>query len=158
MATKQLAHSTADNDLKTVLSALETRLATPLMPGELADWLAVVAESWGTAKQQIQHHSKTEHPSQFQQIGSADPELLPRVEQLQAEDAAIEQDCQSLDHLVSRIASHAPKLQPDEEKARHHVKKLVDVGIAFVTRVRKQEVALQTWFVEAFNRDRGAVD
>jgi len=158
MATTQLTQSTADNDLRTALSALETSLATPLISGELADWLAVVADSWATAKQQVQHHSEVEHPSQFQQIGSEDPELLPRVEQLQAEDAAIQQDCQALDHSVSRIASHAPKLETDEEKAQHHIKKLVDEGMAFVTRVRKQEVALQTWFVEAFNRDRGAVD
>jgi hypothetical protein len=38
------------------------------------------------------------------------------------------------------------------------VKKLVDQGMALVTQIRKQEVAIQTWFIEAFNRDRGSVD
>jgi hypothetical protein len=74
------------------------------------------------------------------------------------EDAAIEKDRKTFDQAVSRIATHVPKLEPDEEKAQQHVKKLVDEGMAFVARVRKQEVAIQTWFVEAFNRDRGAGD
>jgi hypothetical protein len=85
-------------------------------------------------------------------------ELLPKVEQLQAEDKAILEECDALDQMVARTTSHAPKLEPDEEKARQHTKVLTDAGIALVTRVRKQETALQTWYVEAFNRDRGAVD
>jgi hypothetical protein len=35
---------------------------------------------------------------------------------------------------------------------------LIDEGLTFIARVRKQATAIQTWFVEAFNRDRGAVD
>jgi len=35
---------------------------------------------------------------------------------------------------------------------------LVDDGIEFITRMRKQEAAVQAWFVEAFTRDRGVAD
>ena len=75
-----------------------------------------------------------------------------------AEDAAIEQDREKLHHTVQRMAEHVPKLAPDEDKAVRHTAKLVDGGVALVARVRKQEVAVQTWYSEAFNRDRGAVD
>jgi hypothetical protein len=155
MATKPLTESAADTELRAALTAFETSLATPLVSGELAKWTETVKSAWEPTSQQVQHHAECDHPSQYEEIGGADPELLPRVEQLQSEDRAIEQDRHSLDQLVTRIASHLPKLEPDEEKAQQHVKKLVDEGIAFITRVRKHEVAIQTWFVEAFNRDRG---
>jgi hypothetical protein len=158
MTTKPLAQSATDTDLKNALSALETSLATPLVSGELSDWLDNAKQTWAKASAQIQDCIEHGHPTQLEQIGNADPELLPRVEQLQAEDAAIEQDRQAFDQAVSRVAVHAPKLEPDEEKAQQHVKKLVDEGMALLARVRKQEVAIQTWFVEAFNRDRGAGD
>jgi hypothetical protein len=49
-------------------------------------------------------------------------------------------------------------MEPDEAKAQPHIQKLVDTSVALVTRVRKQDVALQTWFAEAFNRERGGGD
>jgi hypothetical protein len=158
MPTKRPPQPATEDTLKSALSALETSLATPLVSGELSDWLEAITNSWKTASAALQPYLEHEHRSQLEQIGNADPEMLPRVEQLQAEDCAIERDRQSFDHALSRTAAHLPKLEPDEEKAQQHVKKLIDEGLAFVTRVRKQEVALQTWFVEAFNRDRGAGD
>jgi hypothetical protein len=156
MTTDQRTQSAVDDALKAALSNFETSLATPVVSGELADWLDTLKKSWANASAKIHAAAVRGHASELEQIGSADPELLPRVEQLQAEDAAIEHARQSFDQAMSRIATHAPKLEPDEEKAQQHVRKLVDEGMALVTRVRKQEVAIQTWFVEAFNRDRGA--
>ena len=77
---------------------------------------------------------------------------------MSAEDDAIEQQRELFSTVVHRVTQHVPKLEPDEEKAQKHTKTLVDDGTAFLTRVRKQEAAVQTWYVEAFNRDRGAVD
>jgi hypothetical protein len=150
--------SNSENQLKLALSAFETSLATPVVSGELAEWVDAVQKTWTEASAQIHYEIRHRHPRQYEQISKEDPELLPRVEQLQAEDRAIEEDREKLNHAVSRTAQHVPKLEPDEEKAQQHTKKLVDEGIAFIARVRKQEVAIQTWFVEAFNRDRGAVD
>jgi hypothetical protein len=80
------------------------------------------------------------------------------VELLQAEDLAIQSDQVMLGQLINNTTQQAPKLEPDEGKANDLLKDLIDAGLAFVTRVRKQEVAIQTWFFEAFNRDRGPVD
>jgi hypothetical protein len=128
------------------------------MSGELADWLEALQKTWHEASAQIHYAVKHDHTRQFDQISKQDPELLPRIQQLQAEDQAIEADRESLNQLIDRIATHAPKLEPDEGKAEEHTKNLVDVGLGFVARVRKQEVAIHTWYLEAFNRDRGAVD
>src|SRR5215212_9416873 len=146
------------DELKTALSTFETSLLTPTVSGELATWLEEVQKIWDEASTQIHYHLKHLHPRQFDEMSKQDPELLPKIEQLQAEDEAIEQQRAQLSQLIGRVGQHAPKLEPDEEKAQKYTKSIVDQGTAFLTQVRKQEVAVQTWYVEAFNRDRGAVD
>jgi hypothetical protein len=148
----------SEEDLKLALSEFETNLGTPVVSGELAEWIDAVKKTWDEASAQIHYHLKHLHPRQFEQIGSEDPELLPRVEQLQVEDAAIEDEREKLSTTVKRSAEHVPKLEPDEDKAQQHIKKLIEEGIAFIARVRKHETAIQTWYVEAFTRDRGTVD
>lgn len=145
-------------DLKTVLAEFETDLLTPIVSGGLAGWIDEAKKSWAEASTQIHYCIKHHHPRQFDEIGKQDAELLPRIELLQAEDDAIEQQREQISTAVTRVAEHVPKLEPDEEKAQKYTKALVDEGTAFLIRVRKQEAAVQTWYVEAFNRDGGAVD
>ena len=148
----------AECDLKPALADFETSLVTPIISGELATWAKEVQKTWSEASAQIHYHLKHLHPRQYGEISQQDPELLPRIELLQAEDEAIEQQREQLAQAISRVTQHMPKFEPDEEKAQKHTKILVDDGTAFLVRVRKQEAAVQTWYVEAFNRDRGAVD
>ena len=146
------------DDLKTVLTTFETSLLSPTVSGELATWLGQVQKAWEEASAQIHFHVKHLHPRQYDEISKQDPELLPRIDQLRAEDEAIEQQRELLSQSIGRIGQHVPKMEPDEEKAQKHTKVIIDSGTAFLTQVRKQEVAVQTWYVEAFNRDGGAVD
>src|SRR5689334_7083506 len=148
----------SDDGLKTALTAFETSLLTPTVSGELSSWLEQVQKTWEEASAQIHYHLKHLHPRQYEEIAKQDPELLPRLDQLRAEDDCIEQQRSQLSQSIGRVGQHAPKLEPDEEKAQKYVKSVVDGGTAFLIQVRKQEVAVQTWYVEAFNRDGGAVD
>ena len=150
--------ASAEPDLKVAIDQFETNLVTPIMPGELASWAEQVHSAWTEAATQIQHHVKHLHPRQFEAIAEQDPELLPRVELLKAEDEAIEDHLASFSQAVAQTAEHASKLEPDVEKAQKHIQSLIDDGLSFLARVRKQSVAVQTWYVEAFNRDKGAVD
>src|SRR5947207_16028706 len=145
-------------ELKIALANFETSLVTPIVYGELSAWVEEVEKTWREASAQIHYHIKHLHPRQYDEIAKQDPELLPRIELLKAEDEAIEQQREQFSTTVSRVAQHAPKLEPDEENAQKYTKTLADEGTAFLARIRKQEVAVQTWYVEAFNRDRGAVD
>jgi len=148
----------SQDELNAVLAKFETSLLSPTISGELPSWLEEVQKSWEEASAQIHYYIKHVHPRQYDEIAKQDPELLPRIEQLQAEDEAIEQQRAQLSQSIGRVGQHAPKLEPDEEKAQKYVKTIVDGGTAFLIRVRKLEVAVQTWYVEAFNRDVGAVD
>src|SRR4051794_24307564 len=152
------ATNNSHDDLMAVLTKFETSLLTPTISGELPSWLEEVQKSWEEASAQIHFHIKHLHPRQYDEISRQDPELLPKIEQLQAEDEAIEQQREQLSQSIGRVGQHVLRMEPDEEKAHKHTKAIVDSGTAFLIQVRKQEVAVQTWYVEAFNRDRGAVD
>jgi hypothetical protein len=156
--TETPAHSTPDLELKAALERFETCLLSPILAGELIEWVGETQKSWCDAAAHFREHASELHPRQFKQISKEDPELLPRTEKLQAEDADIEEDVEELDRALRRFAEHAPKFEPDEEKIGRHAQKVIDDGVALVTRIRKQEAAVQTWFIESFNRDRGVAD
>lgn len=153
-----MERTSSESELKTALAALETCLSTPILSGELVAWVAEVKKAWEVASAEIRENVTNLHPTQFEEMAEEDQELLPQIEQLKAEDEAIEADRERIGQMVERDAQHVPKLEPDEAKAQKHVQNLIDDGLAFVQRVRKQEVAVSTWLVEAFNRDRGAGD
>jgi hypothetical protein len=144
--------------LRDALTAFETSVTTPLVSGELSDWIEKVKKTWATLSTQITEQLNNFHPQQYQEISEADAALFRQVELLKAEDEAIAQDREKLNQTMSRMAEHLPKMEPDEAKAQPHVQNLMDQSIALVARVRKQEVAVQTWFAEAFNRERGGGD
>jgi hypothetical protein len=156
--TENLNHTLPDQELKAAIERFEMCLLSPIVAGELIDWVAEIQKTWCDATQQIRQHTSDLHPRQYKQISKEDPELLPRTEKLQAEDAVIEENVEEFDRALRRFAEHAPKFEPDEEKIAHHAQKLIDQGVALVTQVRKQEAAVQTWFMEAFTRDRGVAD
>jgi hypothetical protein len=153
-------HESSDprSDLRIVLADFETALETPIISGDLAAWIDELQQAWEEASAQVHYHVKHLHPRQFDEMAKQDSELLPRIDLLKGEDKAIETQREQISHAIRRVAEHAPRLEPDEEKAQQHTKTLIDDAMAFLARVRKQEVAVQTWYVEAFDRDSGAVD
>ncbi|HEY4233178.1 MAG TPA: hypothetical protein VGM76_07115 [Lacipirellulaceae bacterium] len=145
-------------ELQSSLTELEASLTAPVVPGELPDWIKRVDEVWCHASEQIHHHTTEFHERQYQEIAAQDPELLNCIEHLQLEDQAIDEQRDGVGRTVARVTHHAPSSEPDEQKLRQQTDRLKTDGIALVNRVRTQEAALQTWFIEAFNRDRGVVD
>jgi len=150
--------SNAENELRNALTAFETSVTTPIVSGELANWMQDVQATWSAASTQVHNHINDLHPRQYQEISQEDPSLFQQIELLKAEDEAIERERDKLNRQIAQVAQQIPNLEPDEAKARRHVKHLIDGGVVLVARVRKQEVAVQTWFVEAFDRERGGGD
>jgi hypothetical protein len=152
------AHSDLEHDLKPSLERFENCLITPVMSGELVSWTNEVQSAWAGCVAQVRMHLSELHPRQYKQISKEDPELLPRTEKLQQQDEALDEECEEFDRTLRRFAEHSPTFEPDEEKIAKHVQALIGDGIELVTNVRKQEAAVQTWFIEAFTRDRGVAD
>ncbi len=153
-----MTQSNSETDLREALTSFETSVATPIVSGELPDWADKVQKSWSEVSAQVHYHVKQLHPRQYQEISNEDPALFQQVELLKAEDDAIEQEREKLTQSIARVATHVPKLEPDEGKANNHVQNLINEAMGFIMRARKQEVAVQTWYVEAFNRERGGGD
>lgn len=151
-------HADVEHDLKPALEQLETCLLSPIMSGELVSWSDEVQAAWTEAVERVRYHVRELHPRQYKQISKQDPELLPKTEKLQDADEALEEECEEFGRVLRRFAEHAPKFEPDEEKIAGHVQALVADGVELLTNIRKQEAAVQTWFVEAFTRDSGSGD
>jgi hypothetical protein len=153
-----MIQTNTDSALRDALASFETSITTPVISGELPDWIDKVRKSWSVASTQVKVQAQSLHPQQYDEIADADAALLRQVELMKAEDEAIDKDREKFDQTIARMAEHLPKLEPDEAKAQPHIQNMMDQGIALVTRVRKQEVAVKTWFAEAFNRERGGGD
>ena len=150
--------SDSAHDLHSALEALEASLEAPVVPGELESWIRTVQESWTGMAAILAIELEQRHPEQLDEIASQDDEMLPQVEKLREEDQFIMEQFEEVSRLVQQLADRAPKIEPHEQRADQAVQKLIDDGIGLIVRTRKQEAALKTWFVEAFNRDRGIAD
>jgi hypothetical protein len=147
-----------ESQLKSALEGFEVACLRPIVAGELQSWIEHLKEEWRKASSQIEMHAQQLHPRQYDEIAKQDPELLARIDKLKEEDTVIDAERVKVDQSVTRLAEHLPKLEPDEEKAKVRASTFVDEATAFLARVRKQSVGVQTWYIEAFNRDAGSVD
>ena len=140
------------------LSAFESQLHIPVIPGELQSWAEAAADALSTLAPLIRHQINEHHREQFRDIRSEDAGLAARIDRLEIEDKSVIAELDELQHLCDRLCERAGQIEPDEQRVKHAVNDLINKGISLVLRVRKQEMAIQTWFVEAFSRDRGKVD
>ena len=141
-----------------VLEGLESALEAPVVPGEMESWIRTVQEAWEPVADRLHIEMEVHHPEQLDEIAKQDDEMLPQVEKLREEDRLIMEQFEEVGQWLTQLVERAPKLEPHEQRADQAVQQLVDNGIDLVVRIRKQESALKTWFVEAFNRDRGIAD
>ncbi len=153
-----MTEAPAKAELQTSLQMFETCLETPLIPGELASWSEQLHAACNQAKEHWIQASQVDHPTQFKQIQGEDPEMGTRVQNMQEEDMAIACQFDAVCQDVANFLQRAPLMQEDEGRFKPAMADLVEAGLKLVIRVRTQEQALKTWFLEAFDRDRGAGD
>ncbi|MCE9554024.1 MAG: hypothetical protein K8T91_11700 [Planctomycetes bacterium] len=137
---------------------LEEALEMPLVAGELTAWTSRVAGAARIVHSLLTEHLAQAHRDDYAEIAEQDLEMATCVDNMKAEDAAIRLEFERFMELAGNVAVAATRAEPDElilEKAREH---LVDHGLALVLRIRKQEAAVRTWYIEAFQRDRGVGD
>ncbi len=140
------------------LNDLETQLETPVVPGELRGWLEVAQQTFAALLPALQSYIADRHRSVIELIADQDPGLLTRVEHLKGEDQQIVAELERQLKIATSVSQHSDLWEPDEGRADQAVQKMVDEGLALVIRIRKQEAAINTWFGEAFERDRGVAD
>ncbi len=141
------------------LQNLETSLATPVVSGEMLEWVTTARLACEHVGVLLLRDIPSAHANLYIRIVEADPELNSRVEQLRAADRQL-----ALVDLVGVTASFRNLLdqtrsaEQDEARVRQLREDVVRQAIAFVISARTQETAIGTWFSEAFYRDRGFGD
>lgn len=145
-------------DFDEVLDGLEQQLETPVVPGELESWTGEAQLAMARLAHALRHRVEDVHDEQLAEIAAEDAELVIRVEALRGEDEALLEEVDRLRSRAAKLNEAAPRAEPNERRLGRGVDAFVEEALAFVIRVRKQEVALRTWYQEAFQRDRGVAD
>ncbi len=148
-----------ESPLRDALQAVEKALATPIVEGEMAEWGRAIQQAWDEAAKCIRAAVDVAHRKQMKEIAEADPEMFKRIEQIDAEDREIRRLLDNLASDIPHVIRNLPLAERDPAAlVNEELESLVNDGLAFVSRVRKQEVVVQTWLLEAFNRERGNGD
>jgi hypothetical protein len=147
-----------EHELREALTALETALDTPVISGELKDWVESVHKAFDAATAKLQVQFQQGHRRQFANILQQDLEMARQVEQLKEEDRAILQQMNEVSRELNGLAAVAAAVGRHESRAQEYERQVVRAGQMFIARVRQQETAITTWLMEAFQRDSGTGD
>ena len=140
------------------LVELEEALEMPLVAGELDAWTTRVAKSAQTMHALLTDRLAQAHGADFDEISAQDPDMSTCVENMRTEDTAIRNEFEPFLELANSLSMAVTQVEPDELTLGKARQRLIDVGLALVLRIRKQEAAVRTWYMEAFQRDRGVGD
>lgn len=144
--------------MSAAVERFESCLEEPVVPGELPEWAANAYAACEAVAPHLRHEIDQVHPKLFREIQQEDPSLGTRIEELRQADTELTQRLSDVDHALSELRSAASIAEPDESRIEAQLDAAVKSGLDFVIALRKQETAIATWYVEAFQRDRGVAD
>jgi hypothetical protein len=145
-------------DLNTALTTLETALLTPVVSGELESWATTAQQAAIELDRRLPPYLRSVLHPQYAEIARSDAELLPRVEQLIAEDQNLLLEQSAFCDRINAFAQRAAQVKRDEAQVANERTQLEQEGIGLIVRIKKQRAAADTWLAEANYRDRGPVD
>jgi len=145
-------------DLNATLAALETALLTPVVSGELESWARTAQQAATELERRLPPYLRSVLHPQYAEIARSDAELLPRVEQLIANDQNLLLEQSAFCDRMNAFAQRAVLVKKDEVQIAAERTQLEQEGIGLIVRIKKQRAAADTWLAEANYRDRGSVD
>jgi hypothetical protein len=97
-------------------------------------------------------------PRSYHAILKNNTELAARVEQMKAEDQEVLKDFEKLLAEARDLRATMGDRPMDEKAFEPRRDSMVEQGLAFILRARKQRVAVSTWMSESLRRETGAGD
>jgi hypothetical protein len=146
------------NELFSSLERFEASLETPVVPGEMLDWLETAQQLCREVDSLVRREIDEKHPQTLQEISRQDVSLTPRIDELKANDVELLGKWNEMVQKASALYNKADQAEPNEAKIDSPIKRFGDDALKLVIETRKQESALETWYMEAFDRDRGVAD
>jgi len=147
-----------DEQLRAALDHLEQCMETPVVPGNLQDWLRSCRDYWVDVESTLQSRIDDGHSELLSEIAAQDPELLPRIEKLLEEDMTLSKKSRQLRNDADWLAAGCRQEHANQSKIDDQLQSFRKESLEWVQRIRAQETAIVTWYQEAFNRDRGIAD
>ena len=144
--------------LEETMAKLERALFAPVVAGELKDWLDNVEEAARTFATDWTRHLHTTAHAEYREIARNDAEMLPTVTKMIESDQQLLHDLATFQDELHSLAKQAEEVGWQEGKLAGRQKKLEELGTLLITRIKKQQLAAETWLHEAFYRDRGTKD
>jgi len=142
-----------------LLKNFETALETPIISGELMNWAETANHACEELGKILCSDLQDQHAEVFTRILKEDNEMGSRVERLRGIDQELRNgDLVGVQRSLNLVLERATAVEPDESKLTDQLDKTVAQALTFVIKARTQETAISTWFMEAFNRDRGVGD
>lgn len=141
------------------LTDLETCLATPVVAGELNEWVNNTLRACEKVRSYLLGDVGKIHEDLFKSIIREDVDLSAQVEKLRSVDAQIcHADCDEVVTGLKELQNQSRSARQDEAKVAGAVEKVSERAKNFVVAARGQETAISAWLSEAFNRDLGSGD
>lgn len=148
----------AQNGLLTALAEFEKCLGTPVISGELPSWMQAARQACEKVGAQLQGAAARTHEKLLSEMALEDPDLLPRIDELRATEVELTARQSDLQRHFDQLRDRAEAVEPHEQKLDDQIEQLIEQGLRLVIDVRRHETALTTWYLEAFDRDRGMAD
>jgi hypothetical protein len=140
------------------LKAFEEALVTPFVPGEIDGWLSTTCRAYDALELVLRKRLSHDHPQQLKTIQREDDELSARVDEMRKCDQALLERLDRLAWYIEGLKVRENNGDGETQKLDVSAERMAEEGLKLVIDVRKQEAAINTWFVEAFHRDRGVGD
>jgi hypothetical protein len=150
--------TTQESALHESLGKLESALLSPVIAGELLDWVEAASLSCAEVGTAFAAYARDVLQAQYKEIARSDTELLYRIQQSTAEDQRLEEELQAFCREFQELAQRAPDAQKDELRVEDRRRHLEERGTKLVLAIRKHQLAVNSWLNEAVNRDRGPGD
>ncbi len=146
------------NPLVDTLERLEQQLEVPHISGELNNWASDVVSLLKELEHELQQAVASEHARSFQMIVKSNRNLRSQVDKLAEEDQAILNAFPTLLRQAEQLVNCIREDALAEQQFHEVREKVVQEGLAFVLRARRQQVGVDTWLAEALQRDNGVGD
>jgi len=138
------------------LKNFETTLETPVVSGELMNWAETANHACEELGEILCNELQDKHAELLSRIVKENDEMGSRVESLRAIDKELRNtDWIGVQRSLNLLLERASAAEADKSKLTEQLDKTVEQALAFVIKARTQETAIRTWFMEAFNRERG---
>lgn len=147
-----------EQEFRNARERLQQQLQATPGSGKLAKWAGDVREAALGLQPLLVETFENKHKALFAQIKKQDADLFVRVEQLMRNDAEILDEFDQLLQRVEALICDASIAGGEKTDLKQEAEAFARDGLEWLVRVAAQEKEVATWFLEAFHRDRGAVD